>query len=261
MSRASREGRAGGAPSLWSRVQTDLAVLHDAWLDLGFRSRRTHHPALGEWAPSSAPARVAFWCWSALGVPLVAALYPFVLVGFAVRYYVRRLFRAAVSLGWLGVAAVATAAWSALTGTVWLLEVPLVGVRAVAAGGAVAVPSAVLSLTIARRGGRLSTVLLAYPLGVTALCLPPVAAAFYWPPLADRVFPSSYALAVWLLDNPLSVGGVGSFLRAEFRLVGAGYVWMWAGIATVVGWTLGALVTLADVVRPAPTSERDGDAA
>jgi len=255
VSRASREGRARGTPSLWSRVQTDLTVLHGAWLDLGFRSRRTHHPALGEWAPSSTPAQVAFWLWSALGVPLVAALYPFVLVGFAVRFYVRKLFRAAVSLGWLGVAVAATVAWSALTVGVWLLDVPLVGVRAVAAGGAVAVPCAVLSLTIARRGGRLSTVLLAYPLGVTALCLPPVVAAFYWPPLADRVFPSSYALAVWLLDNPLSVAGVESFLRAEFRLAGFGYVWMWAGIATVVGWTLGLLVTLADRVRPTRASD------
>lgn len=255
MSRASREGRQRGTPSLRARVQTDLAVLHDAWLDLGFRSRRDHHPALGEWAPSSAAGRLAFWLWSALGVPLVAAVYPFVLVGFAVRFYVRKLFRTAVSLGWLGVAVAATVAWSALTAAVWLLDVPLVGVRAVAAGGAVAVPAAVLSLTVARRGGRLSTVLLAYPLGVTALCLPPVVAAFYWPPLADRVFPSSYALAVWLLDNPLSVGGLGSFLREEFRLAGVGYVGMWAGIATVAGWTLGALVTLADLVRPTPVDE------
>jgi hypothetical protein len=232
-------------------------VLHGAWLDAGFRSRRTHHPATGEWAPSSTPGRVAFWLWSALGVPLVAAVYPLVLLGFAVRFSVRRLFRTAVSLGWLGVAVAATVAWSGLTAAVWLLDVPLVGVRAVAAGGAVAVPSAVLSLTIARRGGRLSTVLLAYPLGLTAVCLPPVVAAFYWPPLADRVFPSSYALAVWLLDNPLSVGGVASFLRDEFRLAGFGYVWMWVGLATVVGWTLGALVTLADVVRP--RRSRDGE--
>lgn len=255
MSRASREGRRRETPSLWARIQTDLTVLHDAWLDAGFRSRRNHHPALGEWAPSTAAGRVAFWLWSALGVPLVAALYPLVLVGFAVRFYVRKLFRTAVSLGWLGVAVAATVAWSALTAGVWLLDVPLVGVRAVAAGGAVAVPAAVLSLTIARKGGRLSTVLLAYPLGVTALCLPPVVAAFYWPPLADRVFPSSYALAVWLLDNPLSVAGVGSYLRDQFRLAGLGYVWMWAGIATVVGWTLGALVTLADVVRPTPAGD------
>ncbi|SEW26847.1 hypothetical protein [Halobacterium jilantaiense] len=255
MSRASREGRRGGTPSLWARVQTDLSVLHDAWLDFGFRSRRDHHPALGEWAPSSAAGRVAFWLWSALGVPLIVALYPFVLVGFAVRFSVRTLFRTAVSLGWLGVAIAATVVWSAFTAGVWLLDVPLVGVRAVAAGGAVAVPAAVLSLTVARRGGRLSTVLLAYPLGVTALCLPPVVAAFYWPPLADRVFPSSYALAVWLLDNPLSAAGVASVLREEFRLAGVGYVWMWAGIATVAGWTLGALVTLADFVRPTPVDE------
>lgn len=237
-------------PTLWSRIQTDLAVLHEAWLALGFPARRDHHPALGEWGPSTPVGRVAFWLWAALGVPVVAAVYPLALVGFAVRSYTRRLFRTADSLGRVGVAVGTTVAWSAFTVGLWLLDVPLEGVHAVAAGGGVAVLSAVLSMTITRRGGRLSTVLLAYPLGVTALFLPPVVAAFYWPPLADQVFPNSYALAIWLLDHPLSAAGVASFLRDSFRLVGLGYVAMWTGLATVVGWILGGFVTLADLVRP-----------
>lgn len=250
MTRARGRGRRRKTLSLWSRIQTDLSVLHDAWLTLGFRGRRDHHPALGEWAPSTPVGRVAYWLWALLGVPVVVAVYPLALVGFAVRFYTRRLFRTAVSLGWVGVAVGTTVAWSAFTAGFWLLDVPLEGVRAVAAGGGVAVLSAVLSMTITRRGGRLSTVLFAYPLGVTALFLPPVVAAFYWPPLADQVFPNSYALAIWLLDNPLSVGSVASFLRENFRLVGFGYVGMWTGLATVVGWVLGAFVTLADLVRP-----------
>jgi len=251
VTRARGRGRRRGTPSLWARVRADLSVLHDGWLTLGFPGRRDHHPALGEWAPSTAAGRAAFWLWAAAGVPVVAAVYPLALVGFAVRFYARRLFRTAVSLGRVGVAAGTAVAWSVFTAGVWLLDVPSEGVRAVAAGGAVAVASAVLSTTVARRGGRLATVAVAYPLGVTALFLPPVVAAFYWPPLADSVFPNSYALAVWLLDHPLSVAGVASFLREQFRLAGVGYVGMWAGLATVVGWTLGSLVSLADLVRPA----------
>lgn len=201
--------------------------------------------------------QAAFWLWAALGVPVVAAVYPLALVGFAVRFYTRRLFRTAVSLGWVGVAVGTTVAWSVFTAGVWLLDVPSEGVRAVAAGGGVAVASAVLSTAIARRGGRLSTVVFAYPLGVTALLLPPVVAAFYWPPLADSVFPNSYALAIWLLDNPLSVAGVASFLRDNFRLAGLGYVGMWTGLATVVGWLLGLFVTLADLVRPTEPVDED----
>lgn len=257
MTRARGQGRRQRTPSLRSRVRTDLSVLHDGWLTLGFPGRRNHHPALGEWSPSTTVGQAAFWLWAALGVPVVAAVYPLALVGFAVRFYIRRLFRTAVSLGWVGVAVGTTVAWSVFTAGVWLLDVPSEGVRAVAAGGGVAVASAVLSTTIARRGGRLSTVVFAYPLGVTALLLPPVVAAFYWPPLADSVFPNSYALAIWLLDNPLSVAGVASFLRDNFRLAGLGYVGMWTGLATVVGWLLGLFVTLADLVRPTEPVDED----
>jgi hypothetical protein len=248
----SERARAHQGPSLLSGVYTDLALLYDAWLSMGFPSRRNHHPALGGWEPSTTSKRVAFLVWAALGIPAVAAVYPFVLAGFAVRFYARRLFRTALRLGWLGVAVVASLAWTAFTAGVWLLDVPLEGVGAVAAGGGVAVVSAIASTAVARRGGRLSTVLVAYPLGVTALFLPPVVAAFYWPPLAEQVFPNSYALAVWLLEHPLAVGGVAEFLREHFRLVGLAYLGMWSGLATVVGWTLGALVTLADFVRPEP---------
>jgi hypothetical protein len=248
----SERTRAHHEPSLLSSVYTDLALLYDTWLTMGFPSRRDHHPALGGWEPSTTPRRVAFLVWAAFGVPAVAAVYPFAVVGFAVRFYARRLFRTAIRLGWLGVAVVASLAWTGFTAGVWLLDVPLVGVRAVAAGGGVAVLSAVASTAVARSGGRLSTVLVAYPLGVTALFLPPVVAAFYWPPLAEHVFPNSYALAVWLLEHPLAVGGVAEFLHDQFRLVGFAYLGMWTGLATVVGWALGVLVTLADLVRPAP---------
>lgn len=252
----SEQTRAHQRPSLLSSVYTDLALLYDAWLSLVFPGRRDHHPALGGWEPSTTPKRVAFLAWAALGVPAVAAVYPFALFGFAVRFYARRLFRTALRLGWLGVAVVASLAWTAFTAGVWLLDVPLEGVRAVAAGGGVAVVSAIASTAVARRGGRLSTVLVAYPLGVTALFLPPVVAAFYWPPLAEHVFPNSYALAVWLLEHPLAVGGVAEFIREQFRLVGIAYLGMWSGLATVAGWTLGVLVALADFIRPAPVERQ-----
>ena len=38
---------------------------------------------------------------------------------------------------------------------------------------------------------------------------------------------------------------------AEFDLEGVTYVLLWFGISVPVGWLLGTVVTLADLVRPA----------
>jgi hypothetical protein len=53
-----------------------------------------------------------------------------------------------------------------------------------------------------------------------------------------------------LLDNPLDLWGLNTFLREQFTLEGANYVAMWFGLSVPVGWFLGLLVTLADIVRP-----------
>jgi hypothetical protein len=129
------------------------------------------------------------------------------------------------------------------------------GFLAVAAAGTVAVLSTVLALVFSRIGGRLTTVLLAYPFGVVAVFLPPVVAALYSPTLAAVVFPGSESFAVWLLDNVLVVGDLNARLRARFELVGYAYVGMWAGLAVPVGWLFGFVVTLANLVRP--TEEED----
>lgn len=241
---------AGPEPSLWTQLRTDLAWLHVAWMDLVFPRQRDHHPALGQWEPSTIPEHVAYWACALVGVVVVVAGYPFVLAGFAVRFYSRRLYSTALALGVLGVVLFATLVWTGLTVGVYLLEFSREGVLAVGAGGAVAVVSAALATAFARRDGRATTVLLAYPFGVTAVFLPPVVAALYSPTLGEWVFPNSYVLAVWLLENPLSGTGVAEFLRSQFDLVGVAYVGMWFALAVPVGWALGLLVTLADAVRP-----------
>jgi hypothetical protein len=104
-------------------------------------------------------------------------------------------------------------------------------------------------MRFARREGRASTVVLAYPLGVTAIFLPPVVASLYSPTLASVVFPSSESLAVWLLNNVLAVGGLAAFIRASFELQGLAHVGMWFLLAVPTGWFLGALATLATGVR------------
>lgn len=108
--------------------------------------------------------------------------------------------------------------------------------------------------------GRPVTVLLAYPFGVTAVFLPPVVAALYSETLASVVFSRSDVLAIWILDSLLAFGGLNTYLRETFELVGIAYVGMWFGIAIPVGWALGLVVSLADLFRPSDedSSEASG---
>jgi hypothetical protein len=48
----------------------------------------------------------------------------------------------------------------------------------------------------------------------------------------------------------LVVGNLNTFFRETFDLEGVLYVAMWFGIAVPVGWFLGTVVTVADLVRP-----------
>ncbi len=107
-----------------------------------------------------------------------------------------------------------------------------------------------LAFLTSKYGGRITTVLFAYPFGMTSLFLPPVVAALYSPTLSNVVFPNNETLAVWLLDNVLTYRGIDEYLRVQFDLEGLAYDGMWFGIAVPLGWLLGFLVTLANLMRP-----------
>lgn len=237
-------------PGLLAALRLDLRRLHRAWLGLVFpRQLGTEGTVLGRWTPSTTTERVGFTAWSVLGVVAVAVGYPLLLVGFAARFYAGRLDGAATRLGVLGVVVLSAVVWGGLT-VLARVRFSTDGFLAVLAASLVATVSAVLAVVFSRVGGRGTTVVLAYPFGVTALFLPPVVAALYSPALAEVVFPHSRTLATWLLDNVLTVWDLNARLRAAFELTGLAYVGMWFGLAVPVGWLLGLVVALADLVRP-----------
>lgn len=190
-----------------------------------------------------------FWLWSAAGVALLAVLYPLAVAGFGTRALARRLEGAVAAVGLLLAVAGLALLWGALTFLAWK-RFPATGFRAVFAASAVATVSAVLAWTFVRLGGRLVSVLFAAPFAVAAVVLPPVTAAVFSPALGALLLPGSTSLAAWLLDNVLVVGDLNAFLRREFELAGLAFVAMWFGLSVPVGWGLGTLVALADLVRP-----------
>lgn len=242
-----------GSPNqrgLLAAVGYDLRRLHESWMELFFpRQRDAAHGVLGKWTPDTQSGWAAYRFWGTVGAPVVGLLYPFALFGFATRYYAKRLDTTVTRIGVLGVVLLSAVVWGALSALA-RYQFSTDGFLAVVAASAVATVSAVLAVAFARVDGRPVSVLFAYPFGVTALFLPPVVAALYSPTLSQVIFPKSTTLAIWILDNVLHVGGLNEFIRDQFKLEGIMYVGMWFGLAIPVGWLLGLLVGLANVVRP-----------
>ena len=231
-------------------VRIDLARLHGAWMELVFpRQRGRGHSVMGKWKPETLPQAIAYYSWYAIGAIGLLLLYPLTVVGLGTRYYAIRIDSTATRLGVVGVTAVAVVVWGLLT-IVAHLQLPWESFVAIAASSTVAVIATALAALCSKHGGRFTTLFLAYPFAMTAIFLPPVVAALVTPSLEPYVLDPSYDFAAWLLDTVLWVGGLNEYLRGTFDLEGPAYAAMWLGFSFPLGWFLGLLVELANLVRP-----------
>ncbi|QSG03638.1 putative membrane protein [Natranaeroarchaeum sulfidigenes] len=204
---------------------------------------------MGKWTPNTTGGWIAYRLWAAVGVPVVAVLYPLALSGLMFRFYASRIDRVAAGLGVAGVVVLAALVWGVLTVAAHQVF-SFDGFLAVLAAAVVATIAAGLAVAFSQVGGRLVSVVFAYPSAMTALFLPPVVAALVSPTLGEVVLSGSDSLAIWLLDTVLVVGGLSEWLSDQYTLAGAAYLGMWFGIAVPLGWLIGSLVTLAGLVRP-----------
>ncbi|OVE84280.1 hypothetical protein [Natronolimnobius baerhuensis] len=246
-----------GGGGIVGAVKTDLQRLHGAWMEIVFpRQRGRGHSVMGKWEPETLPQKIGYRLWSILGTIGLLLMYPLTVVGLGTRYYASKLDSTRTRLGIAGVTGMALVGWGLLT-LIWgamsymeQVDIPVESVIAVAAASGVATLSAAIASLFAKVGGRITTVVFAYPFGMTALFLPPVVAALVTPALEPYVLEPSYQFAAWLLANPLAIGGINEYLWANFELEGAAYAAMWIGFSFVLGWFLGILVSLANLVRP-----------
>ncbi len=246
----STRSQRGGGGGLVGAIKTDLRRLHGAWMELIFpRQRGRGHSVMGKWEPETPLQKIGYHGWSGLGTIGLLILYPLTVVGLATRYYAITLDSTRTRLGIVGVTAVALVVWGVLTISAFI-QLPYDAFLAIAAASAVATASTTLAAVFSKVGGRLVSVALAYPFAMTAFFLPPVVAALVTPSLEPIVLEPSYNLAVWVLDTVLVVGGINDILRTNFDLEGVAYAAMWVGLSFPLGWFLGSLVTLANIVRP-----------
>lgn len=238
-------------------VRLDVRRLHETWMELLFpRQRGAQHSVLGKWKPSTTGDTVKYRVWAALGVPLVAVLYPLMLLGVAVRFYSQKFDSLATRIGLGGTVLVMTVVWGALTALVRTYAgFGRVGFVAVLVASVTAVVCSALAFVCWAKGGRALTVLAAYPFGVTALLLPPVVAAFYSEAIGAVIFTQSRRIAVVFLNQVFQPLGLKELLESQFELQGFAFVLMWFAIAVPLGWLLGLVVTLANLTRPTEDDE------
>jgi hypothetical protein len=240
----------GTSSGLLAGIRIDLKRLHETWMEVIYpRQVDAEGTVLGKWTPSTRGSWLAYRLWGAAGVPLIALLYPLVLLGYVARAQIDRLDGVATRVGVLGVVLLLAVVWGGLSALA-RVQFSTAGFIAVVAASAVAVIAGALAYLFSRVGGRATTILFAYPLGVTALFLPPVVAALYSPTLAEVVFAQSEAAARWINDNLLYVYDINERLRRSYDLRGVAHVAMWVGISVPLGWLVGVVVTLANLVRP-----------
>ncbi|WP_049921094.1 hypothetical protein [Halopiger djelfimassiliensis] len=246
----STRSRSSGGGGIVGAIRADLGRLHGVWMELVFpRQRGRGHSVMGKWQPETLPQKIGYYAWSTLGTLGLLVLYPLTVLGFATRYYAAKLDSTRTRLGIVGVTAIALLVWGTLT-VIAHLRLPFDAFLAIAAASAVATVSTALAAVCSKFGGRALSVALAYPFAMTALFLPPVVAALVTPSLHPYVLDPSYDFAVWVLDNVLFLGGINEWLRANFQLEGAAYAGMWLGISFPLGWFLGIVIALANLVRP-----------
>ncbi len=237
------------SPGLLGAIQIDIMRLHETWMEVIFPRQLNPGHVLGKWKPETGTQKLSYYLWAVLGILPVVIGYPLLLVGFATRFYASKLNSAGARLGIVGAILLSIVVWGGLT-VVARYQLSFEGFTAVFAASAVATVAAAAAVFFSRVGGRVTSILLAYPSAMTALFLPPVVAALYMPSLGQIIFPGSEQLAIWILDTLLVYGGLNEILREQFALEGVGYALMWLGLAVPLGWLFGILVTFANLIRP-----------
>jgi hypothetical protein len=245
---------AGSEQGLTDAIKYDVRVMHETWMEFVYpRQRGAEDTVLGKWQPEGTRQTLFYRLWSALGVPVVSIVYPLVLLGYFLRFQTRKINVTAVRLGFFGVVGMFLLLWGGLAAVIYFQFQDALtegGATAVAAASGVAILSSALSYLFWRLDGRPITVLFAYPFAVTAIFLPPVVAALFSAALGDVILDSSDSLATWYVDEGPDPYGVVDYLVENFDRQEAHHVIIWFAISVPVGWILGILVTLADLIRP-----------
>lgn len=235
-------------------IKFDLRVMHETWMELLYpRQRGAADTVLGKWKPETTLQVTLYRLWYGFGIPVVGVIYPTVLLGYFLRFQTRRVNITAERLGVLGVLGLFILLWGGLSAVVFQFSgiFDAGAVTAILAASGVAVVSAGLSFGFWRLGGRITTILFAYPFAMTALFLPPVVAALFVPALTEAIIdPVDDFISYLVVDVGLDQLGPVDWLNDRYDRQPHHHAVIWFVVSFPVGWILAIPVTLADLIRP-----------
>jgi len=242
----------GSRQGVVEAIRFDLNKFHETWMGLLYpRQRGAGDTVLGKWQPQTTRERVTYTAWAALGALVVAVLYPLALFGVVVRFHARKIDVSVEKLGAVGVILLAVLVWGGLSALVeFRLDYSSQATNAIIAASVVAVVSAGLAVAFRAIGGRITTVVFAYPFGMTAIFLPPVVAALVSDDVAQFSIVYAEQLADLVRDEVLGPVGLRDYVADRFEMTELAYVLIWLGVSVPLGWLLGTTVALADFIRP-----------
>jgi len=244
----------GNRQGVVEAIRFDLTKFHETWMELLYpRQRGASDTVLGKWQPQTPREKVTYNVWAALGALVVAVLYPLALFGVIVRFHARKIDVSVEKLGAIGVMLLAILVWGGLSA---LVEFRLSArfapqqANAIIAASVVAIIATGLAVLFRTIGGRITTVALAYPFGMTAIFLPPVVAALVSEDVAQFSIVYAEQIADLFREEVLAPVGLKETVNQKFDMTELAYVIIWLAVSVPVGWLLGTTVALADFIRP-----------
>ncbi|MFC7142424.1 hypothetical protein ACFQMA_21620 [Halosimplex aquaticum] len=244
----------GNSQGVVEAIRFDLNKFHETWMGLLYpRQRGASNTVLGKWQPQTTREKVSYTAWSALGALVVAVLYPLALFGVIVRFHARKIDVSVEKLGAVGVVLLTILVWGGLSALVeFRLQAQFSSqeANAIIAASVVAVLSSALAVLFRSVGGRITTVVFAYPFGVTAIFLPPVVAALVSDDVAQFSIVYADQIAELARAEVLEPLGLRDDVAEKFDMTEFAYVLIWIGVSVPLGWLLGITVALADFIRP-----------
>ena len=244
----------GNRQGVVEAVRFDLNKFHETWMELLYpRQRGASDTVLGKWQPQTTREKLTYNVWAALGALVVAVLYPLALIGVVVRFHARKIDVSVQKLGAVGVVLLTVLVWGGLSALVeFRLQAQFSSqeANAIVAASVVAVLSSALAVLFRSVGGRITTVVFAYPFGMTAIFLPPVVAALVSDDIAQFSIVYAEEIAELARAEALEPIGLREEVADRFDMTEFAYVLIWIGISVPLGWLLGTIVALADLIRP-----------
>lgn len=227
----------------------DVKNIHSYWMDLLYDRHRQPHPVLGKEIPNSRKGRFFRKLWLVIGVIFSVVTYPTLLTGLAVRFVFIKKVNKFIRNNGIAVALLTVSSlWMCLIGLSYYINGSETAVG-VAVASTIAVTSTIVSYYTSRVGGRVTTILLSYPLAYTAILLPPVTFAVIHSGYGQSLLMVTTDIAVWLqntISKPLMLR---EFISKQFDLVGYNYMVLWTIFSFIIGWLTGLIVSVSRIFR------------